>query len=310
MVMQQAGLPRERAGHRDLALLDRQPHHPARDRGDEAGLRQVVPGLLQAGPRLLELRAGRLVGRPRPRRRPSCACSAASGAMRFGPSWLSSSRAVPGPLGLVAVGPRLEQGGLGGGDARPRARDTAAWYCAGSIWMQELALAAPGRPPRTAIRMMRPVMSAVMSTEVLRLDLPARGDRADQVASASPAPSGPRCRRSSSCSCCRRSPPPAGQRQDPDDQTDLHPTRHVRSSLAKGTPDRRFQRGDGLVVIVDRVHVVALGLLDGVLRVGHLERGARARAGSGPAPAGAGPARPRGWPPGRRSPGRRSAAPR
>ena len=59
-------------------------------------------------------------------------------------------------------------------------------------------------------------------------------------------------------------------------QTDLHPARHVRSSLAKWAADRGFERGDGFVIIVDRVHVVTFGPLHRVLRIRHLERGARA----------------------------------
>ena len=48
----------------------------------------------------------------------------------------------------------------------PCARDTAAWYCAGSIWMRNWPFLTRS-PSRTAIRMIRPVMSALMSTLVL-----------------------------------------------------------------------------------------------------------------------------------------------
>ena len=163
---EQAGLPRERAGHRHLALLDGQPHHASRDRRGQPGLGQVVPCLLQAGARLLQLRPGGLpvglrhvVGRSAPARRPR----ARSG---WRPSCGELPRAVPGPLRLVQVGPGLRQRGLGGRhDAlRPRHR---------RLVLRRVDLDAgtgpclTRSPSRTAIRMMRPVMSALMSTEVL-----------------------------------------------------------------------------------------------------------------------------------------------
>ena len=162
---QQAGLPREGAGHRHLALLDRQADHPARDRGGQPGLGEVVPCLLQAGAGLLELRLGGLVvrlghvvGRPR--------LLGGLGRDQLGAQLGELPGPVPRPLRLVPVGPGLQQRGLGGADdaLRPRHRrlvlgrvdlDAGTGPC--------LTMS----PSRTAIWMMRPVMSALMSTEVL-----------------------------------------------------------------------------------------------------------------------------------------------
>jgi hypothetical protein len=85
--------------------------------------------------------------------------------MRLGPSWVSCrarfqarsdwSRLARAWINVASV------------DATaPCARDTAAWYCAGSIWMRNWPLATRS-PSRTASRMIRPVMSALMSTAVL-----------------------------------------------------------------------------------------------------------------------------------------------
>ena len=56
-------------------------------------------------------------------------------------------------------------------DTTPCARATAAWYCAGSIWSKNWPRLTRS-PSRTAMSMMRPVMSALMSTEVFASILP------------------------------------------------------------------------------------------------------------------------------------------
>ena len=156
--------------------------------------------------------------------------------------------------------------------------------------------------------MMRPVMSAEMSTEVLGSILPL-------AVTALTRSRRPTCSMRTSTPACffcwilkPAKPPPASTRM-PRRQSDLHPTRHVRPSLAEWAADRGLQRRDGLVIVVHRVHVVALGLLHRVLRIGRPRARCPRRAGSGPAPGGAGREPRRGWPAGPRWPGRRSTGP-
>ena len=139
---------------------------------DEPGLAQVVPRLLQAGARLLELRLRRLRGSPGPRRTRSAPARpprARSGWVRAG---CSSLRAAPG---CACAWSRL------------------ALACSSVACVDDDERPAPGPPPpgtapgrsgsgtdpcvtrspsRTAIWMMRPVMSALMSTDVLASILP------------------------------------------------------------------------------------------------------------------------------------------
>jgi hypothetical protein len=56
-------------------------------------------------------------------------------------------------------------------ETTPSARETAAWYCAGSICTRNCPRVTRS-PSSTAIRMMRPVMSAEISTEVWGSILP------------------------------------------------------------------------------------------------------------------------------------------
>src|SRR5262249_56212610 len=120
--------------------------------------------------------------------------------------------------------------------------------------------------------MIRPVMSALISTDVLASIFPlavtalTRSRRATfSIRTSVPA-------NFFLCDWYAIPPPAAAARA-----TTIKPIFMPRDmwlpQLTKGTTDRGLQRRDRLVVVVDRVHVITFGSLDGVLGIRDLERG-------------------------------------
>ena len=130
-------------------------------------------------------------------------------------------------------------------------------------------------PSFTAILMMRPVMSALMSTLVSASILPL----AVTAATRSCRPTG-----SSRTSVAlvllavrkAEEPPPDDERDDDNDSPSLVPRDMIAFLVSEVVGRPRIERGERLVIIVNRVDVVAFGPLHRVLRIRQLERGAAA----------------------------------
>src|SRR5437867_9789218 len=152
-----------------------------------------------------------------------------------------------------------------------------AWYTVGSIWSRNSPLVTSS-PSRTAIRVMRPVMSALMSTFFLGWILPlavtaATRSRRPTCSNRTSIPLSRLALALTSTRMTSRTAPP------PPNSTLFFLDMAARSSrLTQAAADGGFQQRQGLVVVVRRVHGVALGTQRGDLRVQQLEERPRADA--------------------------------
>ena len=246
--MQEAGLPGERARHRDFALLHRQPDHPAGDRREEPGLGQVVLALpAERGAGLVQ--PGAWVACRSPRRRRS--------------AWTAPARPLRAAIRFGLVFCMFER----------RSSCRLAWSrlaCAwiSEAWLEATSALAPAHH-RLVLRRVDLEQELALLHQVallhrdlddaagdvgadvhlgLGLDLAAGGDGGDQVASADTASSGPRCRLPFLAAVGRTPPPPATS--DPENSPRVHLARRDMCDprLAKGaarprTPAPRWPCG-------------------------------------------------------------------
>jgi len=111
IVSNRAGLARERAGHRDFALLDGESGDASGHRCDEMGLGHLVPRLLQPGARLIPRDAATPSDSHRRCRRPSAPVPSARAKISWGFA-RAALRALERALRLIARGARLDGAGL------------------------------------------------------------------------------------------------------------------------------------------------------------------------------------------------------
>src|SRR3989442_385582 len=152
-----------------------------------------------------------------------------------------------------------------------------AWYTVGSIWSRNWPFVTSS-PSRTAILVIRPVMSALMSTFFLGWILPLAVTAATRSRrpTFSNRTSWPRSRRAPALMTTRltmRTAAPA-----PSSSLLRVDMCLASSRLAEGPADRRFEGGQRLVIVEHGVHVVRLGAQRGHLRVEQLEERPRAHA--------------------------------
>src|SRR5881628_1333200 len=272
---QQADVLREGAWHRYLTLLHRQPRHPARHRGDERGLAEIVARRLHRGARLIHLVLRRIqvgFGDVECRLRLlELLRGDQVGALRvelFG--------APQGALGLVLVGlglhrRRLRRGHRGRGLLQVRLVDCRVDLDQELALLHQVAFAHCDL--RDASRDVRRHVDLLFG-----LDLAARGHGGDEIASA----------RGLEPHLLAAVPPRGGADHHEADDDHRGARTHQQFAalghncrllrLPQRPADRRFERGQRLVIVVPGVDIVGLGAQRRHLGVQQLEERPRADA--------------------------------